>query len=491
VLFKSSKIQIIITISFTIRLLYAILANPESNEIAHFYNQPVAGNSANPFIHFLTNLVQLENTQLQLRLPLVILFSISLYLFYKITTDMFNQKVATFATLILHTFPIFLYTGCSASHNSLFIFFFLMVWFIIKKYYRSIYHHSDFIAGLIFLFAMINDFIAILMAIPITIILFTDKRSISHRYYRILSFIIGITISCIIYSILGYSLSYSEILTPFTQYINSTELFIKLVYHLSPWLIVTTTLVAIYLLFSLHSRNHDSNRNSLIEILSWLIFFSFLIVLNVNNKEIITTALMVVLPCVSIFISYTVYHKNLVQKLTLTLSLFSIICSMFFYMISWTSIRNASPAYTLNSNLVSSQFKDELNKQASQFIQQSAGIKSFAKSLKAYFKDDVFIFTDNKDLSLQLGFYLKKRVYYFGKGQQSLKNNGEFLAKNAIFITQNSVMNFKSEISKHFKKVDFLKEVSVTKDKNIFKRFFIYSCKTLKFPFNYELQEQS
>ena len=487
----NTKIQILILASFTLRLLYSILANPGTTEISFLYNHPYGDENSFNTIYTLLNFIGLDNTYLQLRLPLLIIFSISLYLFYKIVLTMFNAKTAYSATLILHTFPIIFYTGCIASSHCLFLFFALLIWFFVKKYDHSKFFHCDFICGLFFLPAFINDSFAFFLIIPTMLTIYLGNSDAKEKVMRIFSLTIGFAISLTLAYTFGFAIDFSHHLFHNFQSVNPHNFIIKILYQVSPWMIFLSTFCIIIMVFSFLQRNHDPKRNQLIEVFSWSTIFSCLLFIKMNSETQVTASLLIILPCIAILIAYCIhYQSNYFSKSVFSLTVIAVIFSIGFYFVSWSSVRHGVLPSKL-TQMNHSQVQKEILRQANDFIQENSGIKSFANTLKEGLQDTQFIFTDDTDLSLLLSFYLGRQVYGFYVNNSTLTHNGKFLSQDGLYITENSIKGLKYGLSMYFKKVRFVKEISITKSDKVFKRFFIYKCSHLKFPFNYELKPQS
>ncbi len=488
-IFSNTKIQVLIIASFALRLLYSILANPASAEISFLNSQLYDDESS--IIYSLSNFIELENAYLQLRLPLLIIFSFSLYLFYKIAVVMFNHKTAYAATLILHAFPVVFYTGCTASSHCLFLFLALLIWFFIKKYNRSKYYHSDFICGLIFLPAFINDSFSIFIIIPTLFTVYLSSADHKNKILRACSLFVGFSISLTVAYSLGYSIDLTHYLDYDFQSVNPLNFVIKTFYQISPWMIFLSLFCLLVMGFSFLQRDHDSKRNQLIEILSWILIFSSLLFIRMNSEDQVYASLLIILPCIALLIAYSIhYQSNYYSKSVFSLTILVVILSIAFYLVSWSSLRRGVLP-TKIAQMNNTEVQKEILRQATIFVQKNSGIKSFAQSLEKDLETDQFVFTDQTNLSLQLSFYLNCKVFGFRVEDSKLTYNGEHIAKDGLYITENSVKGLKYGLTMYFKKVSFVKEISITKNDKVVKRFFIYKCSHLKFPFNYALQPQS
>lgn len=478
------RLQLLILISFALRLLFAHVALPSEQEI-----QWLLGDENPPLlVKGVMSVLQLGNPLLELRVFYVVTFSISLYLLFHWIKNEMNAKVAIISCICVHCIPQLILIGSSANGANIDCLVVLaglyMTTYTMKKGFPSIVMLAALVPAIV-----LNSFLLFLVyGTLMSLLLYFKLHDQVNKKLCWTLWSVAFILGCFV--IEGSSfISVLQIKNHY-HFFEVQEMVLNSFFLLTPWMLGFVVISVIVLLFVFNDRSQESNNTILGSVLvaCLLAFIGYLVEINdeLSKQALLSMSLIFI----SITIGYLCQMTGLYSKLFRFILMVCMVLSALYYYISWNLIRyEGVPSKIVHK--ASSQLQKKLIQHADHYLKSYTGLKSLSKSENFETKMADFYFSDDKSLSLQLQFYTGSKVYHFGKDEYNEDGSGEYLGKTALFISDQFIpvqdLNFKS----HFSKVSFKKEIVVSKGDKMIKQFYLYYCHELKIPLAYKLQPQS
>lgn len=481
--------QLVIVGSFACRMLLAHFLALSDHELYHYFNMKHLSEGVVHeiplYIYFLlpTNWIDAD---IVLRLPSVILFSLSLYVFFYLGKKLFNSKVALISLISLHAIPLSLGLGVLSMSQGLLLFFSLCFWVLCRYYYEEQSLLSVFCLGIGIVIGTALSPLFIMSFIIVVYYMRSSLKTLKQMLGSILTLAMAILIFSFLFSYMG--LLQGSIFNVFVNseknvmsFMDQMRLSLLLI---SPWMFWAILGLVLWSLLTMAFKMTPTA--GVKEAFVWTIVFLPFGIFWSGRAELLLDAWTLVLAPIVFLSSYCLVEFFKGWHPWRVLSGISVGMSFVFvgFLILTTELGLSD---IVPKGVQDMKFVQTAQQEYKHLFSSHRGYKKFAESWLRNQTDPIdFIFTPTWKESSHLSYEMKRPVYSFDIEKElysSLLTTSQFLGKVGYYITEEYPLKDGAALSKHFKSIQYLKEIKIHRHHKTIRNFFIYRCEPLILPF--------